>query len=82
MTAIRQRALLAGGRRCRYCEREMRESAEVYRENPFCRLCVHERITAASAAQGQTQLHFVGEYALIIPMLRTPSSGGRQRPSA
>jgi hypothetical protein len=69
-------------RRCRYCQKEMREGAEAYRENPFCRLCLHERIDAACAAQGPAQLVLVGAYAMIIPALRTPFSGGRERPSA
>lgn len=82
MKVITQRALLSGSRRCRYCERAMMVSAEAYLENPFCRRCLHDRIESASAAQGQTQLRFVGDYALIIPTIGTPSSGGRQPPSA
>jgi hypothetical protein len=82
MTAAKLPACVELVRCCRYCQREMGESAEAYRENPFCRLCLNERIAAASAAQGPTELHFVGEYAMVIPTLQTLSSGGRQRPVA
>jgi hypothetical protein len=82
MRAARLPALLEPVRRCRYCQGGMGNSAEAYRENPFCRACLHERIDAAAAAQGPTQLVLVAGYATVIPAPRTPSSGGRQRPSA
>ncbi len=52
--------------RCQYCSREMRTSVEVYRENSFCRRCLNERIAIAAAAQGPTELRFVGDYAIVV----------------
>jgi len=69
-------------RRCEYCRREMTTGAAAFRENPFCRECLHDRIAAAAIAQGPTELRFVGDYAEVIPVLQTPSSGERQRPDA
>lgn len=31
-------------RRCRYCKREMSISASEYTTNPFCRVCLPERM--------------------------------------
>ena len=53
-------------RECRYCQRAMRVSAEAYRENPFCRYCLHERMEAARSALGPSQLVLVGDHAVVI----------------
>jgi ribosomal protein L16/L10AE len=38
--------MLESVRRCRHCRREMKVSARAYVENPFCNLCMEERLQA------------------------------------
>ncbi len=40
--------LLEPVRRCRFCKREMLVSGAGYAENPFCRVCLPERIAIAA----------------------------------
>jgi hypothetical protein len=61
---------MSDDQRCQYCDREMSCSAASYRENPFCRLCLHERVATAAAAQGPTRLVSVGDNYVMV-MSRT-----------
>lgn len=48
-------AILELVRGCRYCQRVMECSSREYEENPFCRLCLNERL-AKEAAHSRTEL--------------------------
>jgi hypothetical protein len=59
-------------RRCRYCKREMSCSSLEYEQNPFCTVCLPERIRKAKP-RGGVQWKREGDY--VIP------EAGRKRPS-
>ncbi len=49
-------------KRCRYCDRSMaRKSDASYRENPFCKHCLHERIAKAAEEDAMTR----GQFKLV-----------------
>ena len=61
-------------RRCRYCEREMTNIGPVaYDENPFCSVCLPERL-AGAARPGHVERH--GQYGVFIPLEPGKPSGG------
>lgn len=64
--ALRKRVL-----RCQYCSREMKVSAAAHAENPFCRVCLPERVDRAGAGR-RIDWKLVGDY--FVPMLRSPRS--------
>lgn len=54
--------ILARIQRCRYCGREIRCAPLVYEQNPFCTVCLRERINAAKppgAVGWKTEGHYV-----------------------
>lgn len=61
-------------RRCRHCRREVESSPLGYEENPFCRVCLAERLRE-EAREGSLVRR--GHYAVFIPREpEKPSSGG------
>ena len=59
-------------RSCPFCGREATVSAMSWCENPFCDLCLAERIEAARREVGPIARQRVGHYLAIIP---SPSDG-------
>jgi hypothetical protein len=57
-------------RRCRYCQSDMTDSvsAQSYRENPYCALCVNDRLRAADEAMGPTKWVRIGHYIKLVPV--------------
>jgi hypothetical protein len=56
--------ILARIQHCRYCGREMKCSALEYQENPFCTVCLPERVGKASL---RGRIHWKGEGDYITP---------------
>jgi len=58
--------ILARILRCRYCGREMKCSALEYQENPFCIVCLPERVEKSSL---RGRINWEGEGSYITPKL-------------
>ena len=52
-------------RRCHHCEREMKLSSQRYAENPFCAVCLPQRVKKATPAR-RPQWKLVGKYAVRV----------------
>jgi hypothetical protein len=74
-------SLLERINRCPNCGREVRRSAISHAENPFCSVCLPERIRRARGS-GQLTWRRVGSYVQAIPVPGTPESGGRRHRSS
>lgn len=61
--------------RCKFCRREMNVSALGYQENPFCSLCLHDRMQQAADKRGPVEwVDEDGHYAVLKPIAaRTPA---------
>ena len=69
--------ILARVLRCLHCQREMQCSALEYDENPFCAVCLPERIAAATPPGG---VAWRARGAYLIPeAVGTPSPSARKR---
>jgi len=53
--------------RCNYCGREMAIDALSFLENPFCEICLPERMGLTDTFPGEVRWRVVGDYAEIIP---------------
>ena len=53
--------------RCRYCSREMNVSSPAYDENPFCAICLKERLS--TAVIGPPMQEFKGKYVRFTPQV-------------
>jgi hypothetical protein len=63
--------------RCRYCGREMSSPSLEYQENPFCVVCLPERI-ANALPSGSVLWRREGNY--VIPeVVQTPPPNARKR---
>ncbi len=60
--------------RCRHCGREATNEALSFLENPFCDVCLPERVGLTQSIPGEIRWRAVGDYMELIPT--TP-----QRPS-
>ena len=59
--------------RCGFCKREVEVSPLGHRENPFCRVCLHDRLTQAATQRGEVECRVVGDYVeFTCPGARTP----------
>lgn len=63
--------------KCRYCRREMSSTPLEYQQNPFCALCLDERIRAATPGGG-VGWRREGDY-LIAEISQKHPSGARRR---
>ncbi len=52
--------------RCPYCDRPNRVSAACFAENPFCRLCLHERMDKAAKERGPVVAVLDGDYVTFV----------------
>jgi len=60
--------------RCRHCGREMSCEALAYDENPFCTMCLEERVSDASP-RGGIRWRKEGHYAIAeVPRTRLSSA--------
>src|SRR5438128_296689 len=69
-------------RRCRYCARDMTSlPTSTYNANPFCVVCLPERLENSRPTQGPLQWREWGHYTeLVTSAPETPRSrGGRKR---
>ena len=66
--------LLERVQRCSHCGREMASDALSFLENPFCEVCLPERVGLTDTLPGEVRWRIVGDYMEVIPI--TP-----QRPS-
>lgn len=54
-------------RRCQFCGSDMTSIPfQEYREDPFCNLCLSERVSAAQDAIGQVHIVDEGEYNRLV----------------
>jgi hypothetical protein len=60
--------------RCRHCGREVTNGSLSFLENPFCDVCLKERVGLDQSILGEIRWRVVGHYMELIPT--TP-----QRPS-
>lgn len=68
--------MLVRVQRCKFCRREMNVSALGFKENPFCTVCLKERMDQAEAERGTMEWddHADGHYAVLRPTAtRTPA---------
>jgi hypothetical protein len=69
--------ILAKVQRCRYCGREMSCTALTYEQNPFCTVCLSERI---NKAKPRARVRWKTEGQYVIPEVsRTRRSDERKR---
>jgi hypothetical protein len=52
--------------RCRYCGREVTKSALSFSENPFCDVCLDERVGLTRAIPGEIRWRPTGHYMELI----------------
>lgn len=63
--------------RCRFCGREMNNSALGYEQNPFCTICLPERVKQARP-RGHVNWKTDGNYA-IAEVSQRPLTSARKR---
>jgi hypothetical protein len=61
-------------RRCRYCGREMTCPSIEYEQNPFCTVCLPERMGKATP-RGGVQWRREGNYVIAEVARKRPSNG-------
>ena len=59
--------------RCHYCEREMSCPSLEYEQNPFCTVCLNERV-AKAAPRDRTYWKREGNYVIAEVARKRPSS--------
>jgi hypothetical protein len=69
--------ILARIQRCRYCRREMSTPPLEYQENPYCAVCLRERIGKA-LPRGRMRWRTEGKY-VIAEVSRKRPSNARER---
>ena len=52
---------------CPCCKKENKTSAMSYRENPFCKQCLNERLATAREEMGLMELSVEGHYFKWLP---------------
>jgi hypothetical protein len=70
--------ILARVQRCRYCRREMPCPPLEYEQNPFCTVCLTERIGQATPVGG-VRWRREGNYVIVESARKRPS-GARKHP--
>jgi hypothetical protein len=71
--------ILARIRRCRYCGREMTCTGLEYQENPFCKICLPERVRNA-ALRGRIRWRTEGDYVIPeVPQKHLPNVRKRRQ---
>jgi hypothetical protein len=58
-------------RRCRYCKREMSSSSLEYEQNPFCSVCLPERVDRATP-RGGVAWRREGNYVIAEAVRKLP----------
>lgn len=62
-------------KRCPHCKRVSGVSATSYAENPYCQLCLDERLKTASEQHGPVERRRVGGMMVLIPTTGIAVSG-------
>ena len=70
--------ILSRVQRCHYCGREVRRRPLDYEENPFCTVCLAERVRKASS-RGGVQWRVKGHYIIAQASQKHPSSAREHR---
>ena len=65
-------------RRCRYCGREDFRSLLEFEQNPFCTVCLKERIGDATPPEG-VRWRREGDYVIAEAARKPPPSGQKHR---
>lgn len=64
--------------RCKFCGREMACSPLEYSQNPFCTVCLPERVQMAKP-EGRIRWKTVGHYAIAEVSQKRPPGARRRR---
>jgi hypothetical protein len=70
--------ILSRVQRCRHCGREMFCPPLDYEQNPFCTVCLAERVAQASPSNG-VQWRAEGHYVIAEVSRKHPSGAHRRR---
>jgi len=55
-------------KRCRYCKREVNRCGLSFAENPFCNVCLPERVAEASRKVGPRLPIIRGKWLYFVPV--------------